>query len=42
VNLANVEGQVRATSLRRIAEMAEKSPEETLAIMRGWMARENA
>jgi len=41
VNVANVEGQVRAASLRRIADIAEKNPEETLAIMRGWMAREN-
>ena len=42
VNVANIEGQVRAASLRRIAEMVEKNPEETLAIMRGWMARESA
>lgn len=40
VSIANIEGQIRASSLRRIAEMAERSPEETLAIMRAWMARE--
>jgi len=40
INVANIEGQVRASSLRRISEMAEASPEETLTIIRGWMARE--
>ena len=40
INIANIEGQIRTSSLRRIAEIAEKSPEETLAIIRGWMARE--
>ena len=40
ISVANIEGQMRLSSLRRIAEMAEKNPEETLAIIRGWMARE--
>jgi flagellar M-ring protein FliF len=40
VSVTNIEGQMRASSLRRVAEMAEKNPEETLAIIRGWMARE--
>ncbi len=41
VNLAPVEGQMRASSLRRIGALVEKHPEETLSIMRGWMVQEN-
>ncbi len=40
VNVAQVEGQIRASSIRRIAELAEKHPDETLTIVRGWMAQE--
>jgi flagellar M-ring protein FliF len=40
MNLANVEGQMRASSIRRIAGLVEKHPDETLAIVRGWMAEE--
>ena len=42
MNIANIEGQMRASSLRRIAGLVEKHPEETLAIVRGWMAEETA
>jgi len=41
VNIAQIEGQMRASSLRRITELVEKHPEETLSIMRGWMVQEN-
>jgi flagellar M-ring protein FliF len=41
VNIAQVEGQMRASSLRRIGELVEKHPEETLSIVRGWMVQEN-
>jgi flagellar M-ring protein FliF len=41
VNIAQIEGQMRASSLRRIGELVEKHPDETLAIMRGWMVQEN-
>ena len=40
VNVAQIEGQIRASSIRRIAELAEKHPDETLTIVRGWMAQE--
>ena len=40
VNVAQIEGQIRASSIRRIAEMAERHPDETLSIVRGWMAQE--
>jgi flagellar M-ring protein FliF len=40
VNMANVEGQLRASSIRRLAEMVEKHPDESLSIMRGWITQE--
>lgn len=36
--LANIEGQMRISSIRKIADLIEKHPEESVAIMRGWMA----
>jgi len=41
VNMAQIEGQMRASSLRRISELVEKHPEETLSIVRGWMVQES-
>jgi len=41
VNIAQIEGQMRASSLRRIGELVEKHPDETLVIMRGWMMQES-
>jgi flagellar M-ring protein FliF len=42
VNIAQIEGQMRASSLRRIGELAEKHPEETLSIVRRWISQENS
>lgn len=42
VNIAQIEGQMRASSLRRIGELVDKHPEETLSIVRGWMVQENS
>jgi flagellar M-ring protein FliF len=42
VNIAQIEGQMRASSLRRISELVEKHPDETLSIVRGWMVQENS
>ncbi|MBN8908893.1 MAG: flagellar M-ring protein FliF, partial [Rhodospirillales bacterium] len=41
VNISQIEGQMRASSLRKLAELVDKHPEETLTIMRGWMAQEH-
>lgn len=38
LHLVNVEGQMRASSIRRIAGLVDRHPEEALAIVRGWMA----
>ncbi len=40
VSLAQVEGQMRASSLRRITDLVERHPEETLSIVRGWIGQE--
>ncbi len=40
VLIGSVDGAVKASSLRRVAEMVDQHPEESLAIMRGWMLRE--
>jgi flagellar M-ring protein FliF len=40
VNLANVEGQLRASSIRRVAELVDKHPEESISIVRAWMHQE--
>ena len=42
VNIANVEGQLRASSIRRVADLVEKHPDESLAIVRAWMHQEAA
>ena len=42
IDVSNVEGQMRASSIRRVAELVEKHPEESLAIMRGWMQQDSA
>ena len=41
VNIAQIEGQLRASSIRRISELVDKHPDETLSIVRGWMAQES-
>ena len=41
VSIAQIEGQMRASSLRRVTELVDKHPDETLSILRGWMAQEN-
>ena len=40
VNIAQIEGQIRVSSIRRVSQLVDKHPEETLSIMRGWIAQE--
>lgn len=40
VKVANIEGQLKASSIRRLAELVEKHPDESLSIVRGWMQQE--
>jgi flagellar M-ring protein FliF len=40
IDLAQVEGRVKASSIKKIGEIVEKHPEEAVAIMRTWMYQE--
>lgn len=40
VNLSNIQGQMRASSLRKVAELIDKHPDESISIVRGWMHQE--
>ena len=42
VRIGNVEGALRASSLRNVADLVDKHPEESLAVMRGWMVKVGA
>ena len=41
ISMNQIEGQMRASSLRKLAEVVGRHPDETLTIMRGWMAQEH-
>jgi len=36
-DIAQVQGQVKASSVKKVAEIVEKHPEESLAILRNWL-----
>ena len=42
IDLANVEGQLRASSVRRLADMVDRHPDESLSIVRAWMQQDAA
>ena len=42
VSLGSIEGAIRASSLRHVAGLVDKNPEESLAVMRSWMVKEGA
>ena len=37
INMAQVEGRVRASSVNKIGELVDNQPEEALAILRNWL-----
>jgi len=41
ISLSNVDGQMRASALRRLTEMVERHPEDSLTIVRAWMQQGN-
>ena len=41
VSIGNVEGQMRASALRRLAALVERHPDESLTIVRAWMQEGN-
>ncbi|MGI4745133.1 MAG: flagellar basal-body MS-ring/collar protein FliF [Janthinobacterium lividum] len=40
VTLANIDGRMRAASIRQIVDLVGRHPEESLTIVRGWLAKE--
>lgn len=42
ISIGNIEGAIRASSIRRIAEMMNEHPEESMGIMRSWMQQEQS
>lgn len=42
IDVAQIEGQMRATSIRKVADLVAKHPEEALVILRNWMSAEAA
>jgi flagellar M-ring protein FliF len=38
LDMARIEGQVKASSVKRVAEFVEKHPDESVAIIRNWVA----
>jgi flagellar M-ring protein FliF len=41
IDMGQVEGRVAASSLRKVAEIVDKHPEEAVAIVRSWMYQDN-
>ncbi|HYN39242.1 MAG TPA: flagellar basal-body MS-ring/collar protein FliF [Rhodospirillales bacterium] len=41
IDLSRVEGRVKASSLKRVGEIVDKHPEESLAILRSWLHAEH-
>lgn len=40
INIDRIEGQMRASSIRSVVELAEKHPDRALGVIRSWMAQE--
>lgn len=41
IDVGQIEGQMRASSLRKVTELVARHPDESLAILRGWMTAED-
>ena len=40
ISIANIDGRMRASSIRQIVDLVGKHPEESLTILRGWLGHE--
>ena len=40
ISIANIDGRLRASSIRQIVDLVGKHPEESLSILRGWLGHE--
>jgi len=41
IDISRVEGQVKASSLRKVGEVVDQHPEEAVSILRNWIYQEN-
>lgn len=41
IDVNQIEGRVRASSLKKVGELVEHHPDEAVSIMRGWMYQDN-
>ena len=37
LNIARIEGQVKASSVKQVSEFVDKHPEESISILRSWL-----
>jgi flagellar M-ring protein FliF len=37
IDIAKIEGQVKASSVKRVAEFVDRHPDESIAILRSWL-----
>ena len=37
IDIAQVKGQVHAQSVQKVGELADRNPQETVAILRNWL-----
>jgi flagellar M-ring protein FliF len=37
IDIARIEGQVKASSVKRVAEFVDKHPDESVSIIRSWL-----
>ena len=37
IDVARIHGQVRASSVKKVAEVVEQHPDESVSILRGWL-----
>lgn len=42
IDMSQVEGKVKASSIQKISELVTNHPNETVSVIRGWMSQENS
>jgi flagellar M-ring protein FliF len=42
ISVQNIEGQLRASAMRKLTELIEQHPEASLSIMRSWMTADES
>ena len=41
IDMSQVEGKVKASSVQKISELVQNHPAETVAVIRSWMSQES-